>query len=88
MVTHKQRTLGALLGFAALFAEPWLASTLGLDVETAGVVFQALLALIATAVGIDFLAIERRRRDPHVPALPDDYRQPLVPRSYRPPEAE
>jgi hypothetical protein len=86
MLSHRQRAIGAALGFAALFAEPWIASTLGVGEEEAGTIFAALLTLIALAVGVDIAAVERRRRDPHRPALPDDYRQPLRPPGSHPPE--
>lgn len=78
MISHKTRVivavLFAVLAMVALSAQRWLQLDEGTQAWLREI-FSWATRLFAVAAAVDALAVERRRRDPSVPALPDDKRE-------------
>lgn len=75
MISHKTRVIVAVifavLAIVALSAQRWLQLDEITQSWLRGIFSWATTAIAIAAAG-DALAVERRRRDPSVPALPDD----------------
>jgi hypothetical protein len=74
VIKHKHRLIG-LVVFALVEAAVLLLPAFDvLDADTASTAAQAILGVLVTLGIVDAGLIEARRRDPSIPALPDDVR--------------